>query len=557
MHKRTITAIALLALGILFWPQGTKQYDTVIYGGGFAGCAAAGRASEYAPQHRVLLIVPETVEMLGGLGTTGGQNFADIRLWKKELTAQGSFARWFADAGQFYNTEKMAEVIAEDLKRYPNLEVLFGYELNQVSRIGKNIGSVKLGRVLRDELEGLVWDKPEMRIKGKVFIDASDEGRLARLSGVQLSVGRQDWPEQYLTASERDAGMGYQQAATLMFKVRNVKTPAEPGNYGEWVFSRDHNGSWGLAGGKATWSGTRELIAFNQKYAAQGFAIKPINAAQDGTESSEWWVNTLLVFDVDARMRSLDKETNRFPRHIQKQLTIEEAWLKAKEFIKNPDFMDALRRFSLEAHGQKYGFGSAELVLDEDGEPVTGASLYIRESVHAIQGGPTSPQGIEGKDGAYALNISEAQLAGDSKDMGSDRDLYPSRIGLGYYLMDINAYRPEDLQHEGKYVWPVTEWLRPDWLRSGGEPSCPVYLPYAILTSPDVDNLLLPGYAASCSSFAWAELRVLPNLAVLGDAAGIAAARSMNFGELPGDFGDIQIKWMQERLLETGARLEK
>ncbi len=141
--------------------------------------------------------------------------------------------------------------------------------------------------------------------------------------------------------------------------------------------------------------------------------------------------------------------------------------------------------------------------------------------------------------------------------MGSDRDLYPSRIGLGYYLMDINAYRPDDLQHEGKYVWPVTEWLRPDWLRSGGEPSCPVYLPYAILTSPDVDNLLLPGYAASCSSFAWAELRVLPNLAVLGDAAGIAAARSMNFGELPGDFGDIQIKWMQESLLETGARLEK
>ncbi|MGI6588400.1 MAG: FAD-dependent oxidoreductase [Peptococcia bacterium] len=70
-------------------------------------------------------------------------------------------------------------------------------------------------------------------------------------------------------------------------------------------------------------------------------------------------------------------------------------------------------------------------------------------------------------------------------------------------------------------------------------------------------NLLVPGYATGCSSFAWAEVRVLPNLAVLGDAAGIAAARAVLFGESPADFKEEQINWVQEKLCTMGARLDK
>lgn len=39
-----------------------------------------------------------------------------------------------------------------------------------------------------------------------------------------------------------------------------------------------------------------------------------------------------------------------------------------------------------------------------------------------------------------------------------------------------------------------------------------------------VANLLSPGYGASVCSYSWGEMRVISNLSVLGDAAGIAAA---------------------------------
>ncbi|MFZ5753749.1 MAG: FAD-dependent oxidoreductase [Bacillota bacterium] len=124
-------------------------------------------------------------------------------------------------------------------------------------------------------------------------------------------------------------------------------------------------------------------------------------------------------------------------------------------------------------------------------------------------------------------------------------------------MMDINAYLPQDLKFSGKYDWPVTRWLRPDWWERGGEPKNPVYLPYRMLTVKGVKNLLVPGYATGCSSFAWAELRVLPNLAVLGDAAGVAAARAVLYGEDPSEFSTPQIRWVQEKLRQFGARLDK
>ena len=50
--------------------------------------------------------------------------------------------------------------------------------------------------------------------------------------------------------------------------------------------------------------------------------------------------------------------------------------------------------------------------------------------------------------------------------------------------------------------------------------------------------LLLPGWRSE----------VLPNLAVLGDAAGVAAARAVLYGERPVDFDTEQIRWVQEKL---------
>lgn len=556
MYRILVLMLFLFVCSIIPHSGQIEYYDTVVYGGGFAGCAAAGSAAQSAPEKKVLLIVPDPVKEQGGLGTVGGQNFTDIRYWQSKLVTAGSFARWYNKAGQFYNTAAMSQIIKEDLQRFANLKVIYSFDIKRVRMKNQDINGISLESVRRGESGIVAWGGVSKLISGKIYIDASDDGRLARLAGAPLNTGRQDWPEKYLEDEETAAKSAYQQAATLMFKVIGVTVPASPAKLGDFSFTLDDKGSWGIAGGKETWQSNRAVINFNNRYAEDGFSIKPINAAQNGSGSTEWWLNTLLIYNVDARAQTRDLGTARYPRQIMpNHLTVDQAWAKARDFLQNPDFIKTLRQFKVKHGNQTYGFGKADLVFDANGKPVVGEALYLRESVHSriMHSLPL----YEGENVSFAVASLEAQKAGASFDTGADTGNYTDRIGLGYYMMDINAYRPADLKKSGQYDWPVTGWLRPDWREQGGEPSNPVYLPYQMLVVKELDNLLIPGYASGCSSLAWAELRVLPNLAVLGDAAGVAAARAVTYNEKPNSFGEEQIRWVQVKLKAIGARLEK
>ncbi len=568
--KIALTILLFMSILVFAFPVYQKingaYYDIVIYGGGFAGCAAARNAAFLAPEKKVLLIVSDPVPVLGGLGTGGGQNFADIRHWQGQLVTAGSFARWFAQSGQFYNTREMTEILRRDLAQFPNLTIVYQQELHKVYRWGKTVKVLVLATVERDK-DGIVrWQQAGTKgrpkgwpllVWGDIFVDASDEGRLVRLAGNRLAVGREDWPEKYIMPEEKWAR---QQAATLMFQVQGIKTPAEPGQYGDFSFAADARGSWALVGGKEIWQNNPVVRRFNERYRDKGFALKPINAAQNGAGGDEWWVNMLLVFEVDGRAREMDRDSKNFPELGPGQKTVDRAWQEARELLADPEFLQALRCFTLTVKGEQYGFGEAELVRNEQGQPVVGEIMYLRETVHSVNVDATEINRENREDGAvlnFALTTEEAQKAGAEDGLGTDADNYADRIGLAYYLMDINAYTAEDLEESGSYVWPVTGHVRPDWQRAGGQPTNPVYLPYAALLPTNSINLLVPGYATGCSSLAWSEIRVLPNLTVLGDAAGAAAARAVLFGEMPADFGPEQLRWVQEALRENGARLEK
>lgn len=533
-----------------------ESYDIVVYGGGFAGCAAARNAAALAPASKVLLVVPEPASSLGGLGTVGGQNFADIRYWNNELVTLGSFQNWFAESGQFYNTEAMAAILNRDLAQFSNIDIIYSSDIRGLKKKKNIITELRIFPVIRDDTGVIQWQERQRTLIAKVFIDASDDGRLMGMAQGPLSVGRQDWPKAYLPEDEGESEWSRQQAATLMFKVKGVKTPEVPGKIGDFYFSKDAKGSWGLAGGKETWSRHPQVQMFNEKYSKKGFSIKPINAAQDGHGSDNWWVNMLLVYDVDARAHERDKGSRLYPQEtVPDHRSTDKAWVEARDFLLNPDFIETLRLFMVREGGQNYGFSGADLVLDDGGKPQVGEIMYIRESVHGMSWAEGPVQGKENT--AYEVTTQETQHAGRTSGDGADRDNYSDRIGLGYYMMDINAYQPQDLKAHGDYVWPVTEWVRKDWLESGGEPTNPVYLPYGMLKVDSIKNLLTPGYAAGCSSFAWAEIRVLPNLAVLGDAAGVAAVRALLFEEWPADYGPEQIEWVQDKLEVLGARLDK
>ncbi|WP_216363910.1 MULTISPECIES: FAD-dependent oxidoreductase [unclassified Neomoorella] len=537
------------------WPLAAPavRADIVVYGGGLAGCAAAWKAAATAPDRTVVLVVPYPEHEYGGLATVGGQNFWDVRYWARDgrLAQGGSFAHWFKAVGPFYRTADLSAQIAADLGRLPNLHTYWAMDITAIQKDRRGrLKTLALRELQRDAAGTVIWGEERLILAATIFVDASEDGRLSRLSHAGVTVGRADWPADLLAGDFIDLTLRpRQQAATLMFKVRGV----QPGRYRDMIF-RQERGVWSAYGGREVYINDTVVTAFNDRYGPAGFALKPLNAVQDGPGNPEWWVNALLIFNVDGRANARDRGHDAYPGDMAPEaLDTDTAWQRAREMLANPDFIRALRRFD--------GFHEAEVVLDADGKPFAGGMLYLRETIHTVVEPREAGPGTE--DSNYALTAAAAHGAGPGPAEGNDLGNYVNRIGLGFYWQDINAYHFSDLKGgDGRYRWPVTPFLRPDYPRTmpgpGGWPQNPVYIPFNTLLSRPVPNLLIPGYAASISSLAWAELRVLPNQCVLGDAAGVAAAYAVMKGRDPGTFTDADVAAVREILVQCfGVRVDK
>lgn len=529
------------------------MFDIAIYGGSLAGCAAAVNAARGLPEKRVILINPDpTHGKLGGIATVGGQNFFDIRRWKGSPPQRGSFARWRSRVGDFYSVDQLSNLLRGELDSFSNISAKYRYDVECVSFDYSGgscrIKDIVIRRVCRDECGWVRWAHPLTRrvISARVFVDASDHGKLARLSDPSNTAGRFDWPARYLDRSERTCGdLARQQVATLMFKAAGIAMVDDP----DMSFSTDSRGSVGCWGGTRTCTTNPVVINFNDRHGPRGFAIKPLNAAQDGAGSREWWVNTLLVFNVDGRAFERDRRTGSYPTVMRSDYqNVDEAWVGARGFLRGNrrEFLSALRQFP--------GFAGVDFVYEEDGYPRVGNVLYLRETIHTARCCEDISNGTENTN--YKLSTIECVQAGDSPDSGADAANYPSRVGLGYYWSDINAYRFRDLKGpDGGYNFSVAARLRPDLGIAPGSPANPVYIPYRCMVSGYAANLLVPGYAAGCSSFAWSEMRVFPNLCVLGDAAGVAAAYAVKKHLLPERFSLGDIARVQEELVNSADAL--
>ena len=557
-----------------------ETVDIVVYGGTVAGVAAAAKAAgnlKGIRDKKIALIIPDPVDhngngvCLGGLATVGGQNYFDQRNWSRHglpdvHPAQGTYA-WWSDNGkhQFYGVKNLADTMKQDLAKYGSMiSYYYGYDITSVSWGNGKISSVNLKQIKRDASTGIVvWENTTATVKGTVFIDASDSGRLTRLSNFGGTVGRYDFPAHALDASEKSSpGQGRQQVATLMFKVTGIDTSVREidlsgkspdGMRDVFVVptaKEEHKEARGN-GGKYAYKNNTTIVNFNNKYGPQGFVLKPFNAAQDGENSAEWWVNMLLLFNVDGRANNRDKGTSIFPADMRSDYkTVDDAWVVGRKMLENPEFLSAMRCFP--------GFQSAKLVMDSDGKPAVGKILYLRETIHAAQSSSARANGTENSN--YGLHAMDCWDAGASSSEKTDKRNYKKRIGLNYYYSDINGYKFEDLKDaNGKYIWfdEVGQKIRSDIGVTDETPKNPVYVPYDALATNFVYNLLIPGYAVGASSFAWAEIRVLPNQCVLGDAAGVAAAYAVKNAKDPLNFSQTDIANIQTLLKNSNALLEK
>ncbi|MGE5482291.1 MAG: FAD-dependent oxidoreductase, partial [Bacteroidota bacterium] len=217
------------------------EYDILIYGGSFTGVAAAITAASVNPSASILLANPQTA--LGSIGTVGGQNYMDVRSWpgdphaylwnkgwQRPYVTMGTYDRIFAKTDRAYNTDEAAALLEAMVREHPNVTIVHDTDVVAVGSVmattsanpataatavsavsaattgtpvpaatGPGVArltGVTLQKVRKDPVTGYVMFDAESKpwtVRAKIFVDASDNGRLTRLSGHFVgTLGRAD-----------------------------------------------------------------------------------------------------------------------------------------------------------------------------------------------------------------------------------------------------------------------------------------------------------------------------------------------------------------------------
>lgn len=604
-----------------------NDYDIVIYGGGLQAYASAVAAAKQRTTKltKILLIAPYPVDELGGISTTGGQNAWDVsKSDDGNFYHQGTFKILYDRFPMSYNTQEMSNYLKSSLKDYL-VDYKTQYDISRVICKEKAAGNTKEPiRIEKITIRGIARDNEAkdytngyvkwtnaapITITGEIFIDASEEGRLARSLNTSATTGRYNWPAEYLDYDENgiisdsptktvpcdNTPAVRQQAATIIYKLKGVDLSIYKGSFSSSP-NRVYHSLWGgdeyKVKGSETWQ-------FNDKYSSQGIIIKSLNAGTNNPANDDYYINNFLLFNVDGRANYRDTPEGRrgfssensddenyiqdfYPKNKFKDtMTTDEAWVKARDFFvyKKEEILNAIHQID--------GFGGASFTgysNDVGGQPEICDILYLRETVHTSK---NFSQRTNNSENNYHVMIDDAfqGINGvyDDKDkviiniaQKNENKTYSHRIGIASYGLDIHPYGVRDLIDEEssdgiKYIWhnKSFEKMRPDFKKNYLDkclnfynpdkfysPEYPLYVPYEALITNQVSNLLLPGYAAGVSSEAWGLVRIFANLCVLGDAAGVTAAYSIADGTDPLYLNEADIGGIQDCLRNLGARLE-
>ena len=296
------------------------------------------------------------------------------------------------------------------------------------------------------------------------------------------------------------------------------------------------------------------IKTFNDSHGGR-YAFKGYNMARDGYDSDEWWINTLMIFHVDGRANERDVGTKFYPNNVVGGCwNVDKSWAEANNLLNNTTERKTITE-CIQSLGPQ--FTNAELVI-RNGKVVTGEVLYLRETVHMSDVSTNRAHGTEDTNYHITMTASKDASTSEAAQTGADLAYKPTAVGVIYYGTDMHPYKIEEMKVNGNYVWG-TEYTRD----SSKSPPKPVYVPYNALTTRYVANLLLPGYAANMCSYAWAKARVAPNLAVLGDAAGVAAGYCAEYNassstkKWPYNLSSADITTLRTRLKGQDVRLDK
>jgi hypothetical protein len=530
-------AIALLAPILLAARAFAYDYDILVYGSTPAGIQAAVAA---AGEGRTALIVSPTAR-IGGM-MTGGLGASDIG---NASAIGGASLRFFLEVCKHYSKPNATEgcwhfephvalkLFDELLAAHPSVRVLTNATLVSVARAGATIVSVTTAETaLVETADTLPSGAATTVITAAIFVDATYEGDLLAAAQIPTVIGRES-AEVY---NESHAGVLTEPSPFGKHQFDGSLDPIDAAT-GD-PLPQIMRGPPGAVG-----SGDRRVQAYNYRLCMTANKSNARPFPKPHLYDPHDW-ELLRRFLNASKPKSIASIMNLVSVPGGKTDTNNNGPVST-DFIGGswawPTATPAARREIWAAH---YAYTTGFLfTLQHD----TGVDAALR--AEALQWGLAADEFVETNGWPAQLYVREGRrLLGEYVFTQQDRqfDLRKSdSVGLFSYNIDSH--------HVQRYIDPTTRRVlnEGDFEQYGG-PLGQIPLRSLLPKRADATNLFAP-VPLSASHMGYGCLRVEPQLMIIGEAVGVAAALAVSTGVA---VQDIHVPTLQARLRALGAKID-
>ncbi len=499
-----------------------ESYDVVIYGANSAGIIAAYTAKTMGKS--VMLIEPSN--HLGGL-TTGGLGYTDIG---NKYAVTGLSRDFYRRLGQHYGKleqwifePSVAKATFQNYLDQADIRVHFGYQLINVLQSDGFISEMELEKPSNRSTPA------NLKVMGKMFIDATYEGDLMAMAGVSYTVGREansQYGENY---------NGVQQMTGHQFPdgVDPYQTPGDPSS----------GLLWGISDHQLEPDGTGD-----DKVQAYNFRICLTNDPANRLEITEPEGYDPAMFDLLERL--FEKQPNKTSVH---DYLIWSNMPNQKTDINNRG------GFSTDMIGMNYDYPEADYKRRK--EIIDDHEFYTKSLLYFYQTDPRVPQELQQfiKEWGYPKDeyvdnghwspqlyvrevrrmigeyvMTEANCVGE--------EVVEDGVGMAAYTMDSHNIQRIVIEKDGKKMVK-----NEGNVEIGGFGPYPIAYRSLIPKRGETKNLFVPA-ALSASHIAFGSIRMEPVFMVLAQSSAVAACLAIDQNTT---VQDVDVKQLQQILKEN------
>ena len=537
LKKLITSALTLTVATASLAAEPARQVDVCVYGATPSGIVAAVTAKQEGSS--VLIVEPS--RWVGGILGAGIKPKQDCA----EVKAVGGLT-----ATRVFNMGNRPHVLRKDFTDWlaqEQIPVIYEQRAQRVEKTGTTITKLVLELAPPDP-EGIpapqATNQDVTTIEAKVFIDASYEGDLMKLAGVKYAVGR----EAAHAYNEELAGVG---PTTNWTPIDPYVKPGQPESGLLPFIDADHKLPKGAAD-DYTQAYNYRFYVTNDPAKRTPF-VKSANYDAKDFELVGRYVEHLVATIKDDPAQLLKRLRDIFPGwknsgeyNYKRDSLVTIAPLGVSRYYQDGTWAERSRVWRLH---RDYLSGLHEFLSTDPRVPAAfreeTAALGLDKTMHADTAGWPNQLYVRitrRMTGPYVLTLADVWNKTKVEDS----------VGLALYGVDIYPVRRYAVASEAGQMGVATEGN----MFVGGSLGTghPYPIPYRAIT-PKADqcgNLLVP-VCFSASYIAYASARMEPVFCVLGESAGVAAAKAVKAGT---SVQDVDAAPLRQRLLERGQILE-